>query len=501
MTSAGVDEIIAHARQHFEEGLISAGFADREGLWRGNVPRGASVVEIIVALPEKFPYAPPRVWPASEDSAPWSWHRERGGALCIVAEDDHEDLWWTEVSNVLRQVEAWFREADSGWPNDRLDLDMDRYFEPGDDARIYIYGEFDGLRNSTVRIEDGEHDTVHLRVGASAASAKGKGKAKGKATIKPKARYAYVADVGTVASPPRTWADVAALAKLNDETLQRIEGGAITVLGLIYDRGGHEGLVLLGVQSDGNGSVEAARLLSAADTTAAKRARSGPHAIDIADKSIAIVGVGALGSFIADALARSGVGRMTLVDNDFLLPGNLVRHLASSRSVGRAKVDAVRLELAVEDRIAIEKVNVSMRDARDAAFAIQLLSGHDLVINATADFAVTASLRALAEATGRNILSTALQNSGDTIRIDILPPLDDVASLPTSSRPRDANAPDVFEPGCGSPVSPTAPYAVIEAAGVTARHAIGLLLGRPVHPAGEVRELGLGGAAKETDAS
>jgi hypothetical protein len=501
VTSAGVDEIIAHARQRFEEGLISAGFTDREGLWHGAVPRGAGVVEIIVALPEKFPYAPPRIWPTSEDAAPWSWHREQGGALCIVAEDDHEDLWWAEAPNMLRQAEAWFAEADAGWPNDRPDLDMDRYFEPGDDTRIYIYGEFDGLRNSTVRVEDGEHDTVHLLVGATTERAKPTGKAKGKTISKPKARYAYVADVGTVTTPPRTWADVAALAKLNDETLQRIEGGAVAIIGLIYDRGGHEGLVLLSVRPDRNGSIKATRLLSAADTTAAKRARSGLHAIDIADKSVAIVGVGALGSFIADAVARSGVGRMTLVDYERLVPGNLVRHLASSRSVGRAKVDAIRLELAVEDRIAIEKVNVSMRDARDAAFAIQLLSEHDLVINATADFAVTASLRAVAEATGHNILSAALQNSGDTLRIDVLPPLNDTASLPPSSRPRDASAPDVFEPGCGSPVSPTAPYAVIEAAGATARHAVGLLLGRPVHPAGEVRELGLGSPAKETDAS
>jgi len=500
VTTVGVDEVISHARQRFEEQLIVAGFTNREGNWHGVVARGAGTVEIIVRLPPKFPFAPPRVQPASEDDAPWSWHRERGGALCIVAEDDHESLWWADAPSVLAKAEAWFSEADADWKNDRPDLDLDRYFESSNDTRIYIYGEFAQLRNSTVRLADGDHDTVLLAVGPSSPAGLPTKKVNSKAPAKPKSRYAYIADIGTIGSPPRTWDDVAALAGLAEDTLQRIRGGAITALGLIYDRGGHEGLILLSVVPDDDGSIKAARLLSAANTEAAKQARSGPHARDISGRSVAIVGVGALGSFVADAMARSGVGHVTLVDNDSLLPGNLVRHLASSRSVGHAKVEAMRLELAVEDRMPIENIKVSMCDARDIAFALELLTDHDLVINATADFAVTAALRTAAEATGRTFVSAALQNAGDTVRIDLLPPLNGAASLPSSSRRPEPNVPDVFEPGCGSPVSPTAPYAVLEAAGLTARHAIGLLVGRPVDPAGEIREIGLGPEAGEISA-
>src|SRR5690348_13912132 len=39
----------------------------------------------------------------------------------------------------------------------------------------------------------------------------------------------------------------------------------------------------------------------------------------------AIAGCGALGSFQAAALARAGVGRLTIVDRDYVEPGNLQR--------------------------------------------------------------------------------------------------------------------------------------------------------------------------------
>jgi molybdopterin/thiamine biosynthesis adenylyltransferase len=40
---------------------------------------------------------------------------------------------------------------------------------------------------------------------------------------------------------------------------------------------------------------------------------------------VAIVGCGALGSFQAAALARAGIGRITIVDRDYVEPSNLQR--------------------------------------------------------------------------------------------------------------------------------------------------------------------------------
>ena len=53
---------------------------------------------------------------------------------------------------------------------------------------------------------------------------------------------------------------------------------------------------------------------------------------------VAVFGLGGVGSWCAEALARSGVGRMTLVDRDTVGESNINRQLcAYSSTVGRAK--------------------------------------------------------------------------------------------------------------------------------------------------------------------
>lgn len=61
----------------------------------------------------------------------------------------------------------------------------------------------------------------------------------------------------------------------------------------------------------------------------------------LAGKSVAIVGLGSGGSFVALALAMSGVGRFVLIDDDLIEAANIVRHAADLRYVGKPKVEAV----------------------------------------------------------------------------------------------------------------------------------------------------------------
>jgi len=56
---------------------------------------------------------------------------------------------------------------------------------------------------------------------------------------------------------------------------------------------------------------------------------------------IGIAGVGGLGSFIALALARTGVGRLILVDHDVVEPSNLNRQQYFVDQIGQPKVDAL----------------------------------------------------------------------------------------------------------------------------------------------------------------
>ena len=57
---------------------------------------------------------------------------------------------------------------------------------------------------------------------------------------------------------------------------------------------------------------------------------------------IGVVGLGGVGSWAAEALARSGVGRLTLVDMDVVAEGNLNRQAqANHQTKGMAKVQAM----------------------------------------------------------------------------------------------------------------------------------------------------------------
>ena len=61
---------------------------------------------------------------------------------------------------------------------------------------------------------------------------------------------------------------------------------------------------------------------------------------------VALFGVGGVGSYAAEALARSGVGSITLVDNDTVSLSNINRQLCALHStVGKYKVEVVKERL------------------------------------------------------------------------------------------------------------------------------------------------------------
>ncbi|MFF4961177.1 HesA/MoeB/ThiF family protein [Streptomyces sp. NPDC001222] len=433
----------------------------------------------MIDLPPRFPFLPPRVAPVEHDAVPWSWHRDPDGGLCLVAEDDHEGLWWTEAPAFLEHVTAWFERADIGWTGDRPDLDLDRYFQPSADRRLYLYDDLGQYLNRSVRFSPSSNNTMRIRHGSRPR----------KALEYSKDRFGYVADLGEVDVPPRTWADISARLGSNTELDRGIRQQSFAVVVLIYRRGTHEGAIVLDVASTKEGGTAVTRLRSGADTEAARSARAGVFAPALRESRVAVVGVGALGSFIADMLVRSGVRYLTLIDDDVVMPGNLVRHLVGPDTVGLPKVEAVKRHLVRQDEVLASGIGIINGALTSGADAVDHLRNHDLVVNATADFATTALLHVSARTVGTRVLSAALQNDGRTYRIDVLPPLGDAAPLPPSTTRADTEAPLLFETGCGSPISPTPPHAVIEAAAATVRHAIGLLVERPLHPAGETRHL------------
>lgn len=62
---------------------------------------------------------------------------------------------------------------------------------------------------------------------------------------------------------------------------------------------------------------------------------------------VVVVGVGGVGSWTVEALARSGVGHLTLIDLDHVAESNINRQIhALDETVGMAKVEAMRQRIA-----------------------------------------------------------------------------------------------------------------------------------------------------------
>lgn len=73
----------------------------------------------------------------------------------------------------------------------------------------------------------------------------------------------------------------------------------------------------------------------------------GPEAMQrLAALRVAVFGIGGVGGWCAEALVRSGVGHLTLVDPDVVSPSNINRQvMAATSTLGMPKVEALRARL------------------------------------------------------------------------------------------------------------------------------------------------------------
>ena len=103
-------------------------------------------------------------------------------------------------------------------------------------------------------------------------------------------------------------------------------------------------------------------------------ARNTPELTDrLARARVGIAGLGGLGSHVATALARTGVGRLHLVDFDVVEPSNLNRQTYRLSQLGLPKTEALRREIAdiapycevVTDQVRVDAANAATLFADD----------------------------------------------------------------------------------------------------------------------------------------
>lgn len=120
---------------------------------------------------------------------------------------------------------------------------------------------------------------------------------------------------------------------------------------------------------------------------------------------VLLIGVGGLGSPVALYLAASGVGTLTLVDDDRVDLSNLQRQIAhTSERIGTWKVDSA----AVATRALNPAVTVhAIRQRLDAAALQQAVNAADVVVDATDNFAARFAINAACVAARKPLVSGA----------------------------------------------------------------------------------------------
>jgi len=482
---------ITAERTMFREQLVAAGFSDDGTLLYGPVRWQHATgqwlsTRITVELGDAFPYCPPTVMLDARRASPTdpvpTFHVETNGALCLFDRDvPVEGACWRSVPDLLTWIGGWLRRSADCWPGD-TDTDLERYLESN--GRFVVY-DGDDLADKTGLLElTGSPVVTRVRYKEPTRPRRRKGKRASSRAVFVGRPCGYLLDVGELSAPLRSWVDVLDAGGARAVTAQRlIRLGHVSVLLVRYLRGGREGILALACHSRSGvpGGIEIRGCEVSDESRGARELRAGTGSGSLSRYRVAVVGCGAVGSFTADLLFRAGIRQLTLRDSQILRPGNVVRHLAGDRHIGYMKVDAVRARLA-ELGLPVDLVVTSTEAVTTPRQASELMSEHDLVIDASGDERATALLLWAAADNGGKLLSVCLQRAGGIARVDRLPLDEGEQHLPAVPVLPGGEL-TVRERGCGDTVSLTPPHSVVAAAALATRAAVAVLTGDQSLPA------------------
>lgn len=413
---------------------------------------------IRVEIPLHWPFVPTVVRPLQLEDAS-SWHRMRDGALCLFSRDEG-GFHWADVEALLHQAERWFKEERRGWTPDLVDRDLERYFDQR--SGLVLYHDLDALAGRFVKTTRGPNDTIEITsTGRSAAR---------------RHRNAWVGDLGVLDRPVRNWDEAA--AKLDNPTAIerwiRANAGASLLL-LRYTVADTTSVIaLLAEVTDGRIALHSVE--SAGMTPEIMALRGGRYRALIADRSVAIIGAGAIGSYLASMLARCGIGHLELHDGQRLRPGNCIRHLAGPEDIGKTKVQSVRDVLRRHDIVPPRGIALYPAAVLSVMELDTISTRVDLVVDCTGSPTSADLLAHYAEASEQPALAAYLQRGGEVARIERYPFVKSPADrLVVPPLPGDRHAPLLFEQGCGEPISPSTPSQVVIAASLACEAVVAVL--------------------------
>lgn len=120
-------------------------------------------------------------------------------------------------------------------------------------------------------------------------------------------------------------------------------------------------------------------------------------------KSVLIVGIGGVGGYVAEMLARCGIGRVGIMDFDVVDISNINRQIiALNSNIGEYKTDVMKSRI-LDINPDCEVVAINSRFNADSAAVLD--GGWDYVVDAIDSFDDKVSLICLAKEKGLNIVS------------------------------------------------------------------------------------------------
>jgi proteasome lid subunit RPN8/RPN11 len=469
--------------------------------WLGPVPKclvedgHTTASSMTVTFQPGWPYRPPLL----DVPGIHSWHADRE-RLCPWRDGD-ATLEWATVDGLMTRIDVWSEAAVTGFAGEPAALNPEIYWQEPIDGLLFglidvtefgLTGDAPTLDGHSGRLSY----TEYAEAGRTHPGLLQLRRRKWRSDERPpglrakdvRARFFYRSfEQGR--RPPTGWSELLEILtpvqrELVDRDLQDDHRQLATLL--VWDTGdGQAALLVLHDRAPDPTWKRTLVVLRPNGLTDLLR-RAGPDATSLQSKRVVVLGLGAIGSYAADLLARCGVGNMDLVDADVVWPGNRVR-FAVHGPPPMKKVEAIRHALGFT--CPWTRVTVVAESPWLPARILELAQHADLVVDATGDIAHADLTARVCAATETPLVTSALYRGGTVTRTQ----RQAQDGTPIWAR-RNLNAhPEIpaladeleyagIETGCLAPVHNAPPHAVARAAGLLVEVAIDHLTERQSQP-------------------
>ena len=470
--------------------------------WVGPTPRclitdgHTTATECTIIFRQGWPYLPPLL----HVDGIKTWHANQE-LLCLWRDGDASRQWAT-VAGLMERVDAWSEQASHEFGGDPETLNALVYWNGPRASRVGLVDVHDLADRAGRGSGDGHVGRLHFRPAvvspvADALVLQLTGETLRKSDIPNefgdpqtlRGRYFY-RDHGQLTSPPTTiqeWRD--SLTHDQREQFERDRGQRrhrrLVHLLLWETGGGPAALALESIRGD-TGDWATAAIDLRPDGERALLLRAGPDAPSLRSQRVLVLGAGAIGGYVADLLARSGLGEIDIVDYDILWPANGTRHVIGRGPIGSK---AQLVATMVEQNCPWTTATPHHTAPWDPRALEALVAGCDLVVNATADRGHVELTARVCDSLTVPFVATSLHRGGNVVRV-VRQANDDTPiwqrthldAYPTIPPLTDELEYAGLETGCLAPVHNAPPAAVMRAAALTVDIAIDHLSGRNKEP-------------------